>query len=327
MDSQTLILILCVAAAVGIAWFFYQEQQARLLRTRVVELPGCLRFEAHGFHVEIHTSAKQLKVHAESGQLTQTPLAGGTRLEQAGPVDATLPAAGLQVDVARVSTKAQGQATPVPSGLCTITFTATDALNNAVAKQTGGHASVLIIDQVREPVASSFQGFANRVQLWADKITHRLEQERAEQQRKEEELARAALEKQRLAEAGEEAVDGDFTAQIARWRKAAGFSGNYSDVSTDAKGQVVWFIDLCDDGRITLHADKRTVHSTLLGASIRSLGAELEIGVRDDYWSEEDPTLPTFRVLQGMPPGERQAWLDRLEKLRDALNIKVQRGY
>jgi len=90
---------------------------------------------------------------------------------------------------------------------------------------------------------------------------------------------------------------------------------------------VVWFIDLCDDGRITLHADKRTVHSTLLGASIRSLGAELEIGVRDDYWSEEDPTLPTFRVLQGMPPGERQAWLDRLEKLRDALNIKVQRGY
>lgn len=329
MQSQTLILIMSVAVALGLAWFVYHEQQARLLRTRVVELPGCLRFEAHGFCAEMAQSAKQLKVHAERGQLVQTPLAGGPQQAQLGPLDATLPAAGLQIEVV----KAQGQATPSLAGSCTIIFTASDALTNAANKVSGGHASILTLDQIPVPVAMSFQNFANRVQLWADKITQRLEQDRLEQQRQEEEAAHAALEAQRLTEAeGQppEAGEGDridFTAQIAKWRKASGFSGAFSDVSTDAQGRVVWFIDFGNDGRITLHADKRTVHSTLRGASIVSVGAELEVGVRDEYWSEDDPTLTKFRVLQGLPPDERRAWKDRLEKARDALDSKVDRGY
>ncbi|MDP2371659.1 hypothetical protein [Rhodoferax sp.] len=329
MESQTLILIVSVAVVLGLAWFVYQEQQARLLRTRVVDLPGCLRFEAHGFYAEMVQSAKQLKVHAEQAQFVQTPLAGGPKQAQLGPLDATLPAAGLQIEVV----KAPGQTASPSAGLCTIVFTASDALTNAANRVSGGQASVLTLDLVPEPVAMSFQNFANRVQLWADKITHRLEQDRLEQQLKEEEAARAALERQRLAEADGKTPDDteghqiDFTAQIAKWRKVAGFSGAFSDVSTDAQGRVVWFIDFGNDGRITLHADKRTVHSTLRGASIVSIGAELEIGVRDEYWTEDDPTLTKFRVLQGLPPDERRAWKDRLEKTRDALDSKVDRGY
>jgi hypothetical protein len=78
-------------------------------------------------------------------------------------------------------------------------------------------------------------------------------------------------------------------------------------------------VDLGTDGRITLHADKRTIHATLLGAEIASLGGELEIGVRDDYWTEDEPGLRVFRVFKGLPPNERRAWKERLEILRDSL--------
>lgn len=325
MESQTLFLILGVVAAFGVAWYVYQEQQARLLRTRVVELPGCLRFEANGFFVEMQQSAKQIKVHAEACQLARTPLAGGAQKMQHGPLDATLPAAGLQIDVARGSVKAEGQSAPVPTGFCTITFTASDELTNTVNKRTGGHVSVLTIDQVPVPVAAGFQSFANRVDIWAEKITTRLQQDHAEEVRKEEEAAKAALAKQLAAQGDGEPVD--MAVQIEMWRKAAGFSGSFSDVSTDDKGRVVWFIDFCDDGRITLHANKRTIHTTLRGATITALGAELEIGVRDDYWTEDDPVLAKFLVLQGLPPDERRAWRDRLEKTRDTLDSRVDRGY
>ena len=72
-------------------------------------------------------------------------------------------------------------------------------------------------------------------------------------------------------------------------------------------------------GRITLHANNRTIHTTLAGASIASLGGELEVGVRDDYWSEDEPELRTFRILKGLPPDERRAWKERMEILRDNL--------
>ena len=318
MESQTLILIVGAAVALGLVWFVYQEQQARLLRTRMVDLPGCLRFEAYDFYAEMQQSVNQVKVHAERCQWERTALAGGLKQTQAGPLDALLPAAGLQIEVVRLTMKAQGQAAPLPTGFCTVTFMASDALTNAINKVSGGYASVLTLDQVPEPVAVSFQSFANRVNVWADKITHRLEQDRAEQVRKEQEAAQAALEKQRLAEGGGKSPDAgevghhDLAGQIEQWRKTAGFSGNFSDVSTDAQGCVVWFIDFCNDGRLTLHANKRTVHTTLRGATFATLGAELEIGVRDDYWTEEDPTLSKFRVLQGLPPDERRAWKDRL---------------
>ena len=331
MENLTLLLIVSVAGALGFAWYVYLEQQARLLRTRVLDLPGGLRFEAHGFWVELQQSAKQIQVHAEACQLSRTALAGGAPQVQQGPLEAVLPAPGLQVEVTRGLVMVEGQNTPVPGGLGTITFTASDALTNAANKRPGGQAYVLTLANVPEPVAVSFQGFANRVNHWAEKITFRLQQDSAEQLRLEEEGAKAALEAQLLAEKGPELAPEseheDMAGQIAKWRKAAGYSGDFSDVSTDAKGRVIWFIDFCADGRITLHANNHTIYANLRGARIATLGSELEIWVRDEYWSEEDPRLSKFIVLQGLPPDERRAWKERLEKARDALDSKFDRGY
>lgn len=333
MDSQTLTVILCLAAALAIGWLVYQEQLARPLRTRVLELPGCLRFEARTFQVEMQQAAKLVKVHTENGDLSQTALAGGAKKVLSGPLDLRFAAAGLRIEVQRDLVAVPGDASAAASGHCTITFTASDALAHAVNKLPGGHESVLRISQVPGPVAKDFQSMANRVNLWAEKITARLEQDHLEQLRIEEELAKAESEKQLLAEkaaneadAAEELHD-DFTSQIAKWRENAGFSGAFSEVSTNDQGKIIWFLDLAKDGRITLHANKRTVHTTLRGAKITALGGELEIAVRDDYWTEEDPTLSRFLVLKGIPPNERRTWQDRLERARDAFDGKADRGY
>ena len=82
---------------------------------------------------------------------------------------------------------------------------------------------------------------------------------------------------------------------------------------------MVWFIDLAKDGRITLHADNRTIHTTLLGASITSSSGVLEIGVRDAYWSEENPSMRVFTIFKGLPSDQRRAWKERLDLLRNNL--------
>ena len=94
MDSQTLTVILCLAAALAIGWLVYQEQLARPLRTRVLELPGCLRFEARTFQVEMQQAAKLVKVHTENGDLSQTALADGAKKVLSGPLDLSFAAAG-----------------------------------------------------------------------------------------------------------------------------------------------------------------------------------------------------------------------------------------
>jgi hypothetical protein len=107
-------------------------------------------------------------------------------------------------------------------------------------------------------------------------------------------------------------------AQIAHWRQVAGFSGN-SEVGYAENGKIDWFIDLDPRGRITLHADRRTIHTTLLGATVSSLAGELEVGVRDDYWSEAEPELKSFRLFKGAHSDVRRAWKERLEILCDKL--------
>jgi hypothetical protein len=188
---------------------------------------------------------------------------------------------------------------------------------------------VVKLEGVPEPVVLSFKGFVTRVRIWVEKVELRLERDRVERLRKEEELLQAAEQEQLLAEARANLVTEDAlteqdrealaTVQIAKWRKTAGFTGANSEVNIDEEGRVAWFVDLGNDGRITLHADKRTIHTTLLGAEIASLGGEIEIGVRDDYWTEDEPGLRVFRVFKGLPPNERRAWKERLEIVRDSL--------
>jgi hypothetical protein len=110
-------------------------------------------------------------------------------------------------------------------------------------------------------------------------------------------------------------------AQIACWRQAAGFKGQHSAHHTDPRGEVLWFVDLAADGRITLHADKRTVHASLLGARIVATMGEIEVGVRDAYWSEDNPDLRVFQVLKGHSVESRRAWKERLEILSNGLAV------
>jgi hypothetical protein len=323
MDSSLLFLVLGILAALGLVFYLYMEHQARILRTRVFDVPGGLRFESHGFSMEVQRASKQLVIHSRSGEWTRTPLAGGEDVVKTGALEASVPVSGLQIDIGH------GQGLTQPTGHCTITVSASDALAHAAHNLPGGHRSVVKLQGVPGPVALNFSNFAARVRIWVEKLDLRLERDRVERLRKEEEAVQAAEQEQLLAEARanlstedaltEQDREALATAQIAKWRKTAGFTGASSEVNIDEEGRVAWFVDLGNDGRITLHADKRTIHTTLMGAEIASMGGELEIGVRDDYWTEEDPALRVFRVFKGLPPDERRAWKERLEMVRDSL--------
>jgi hypothetical protein len=56
----------------------------------------------------------------------------------------------------------------------------------------------------------------------------------------------------------------------------------------------------------------------LHGASITSTAGGLQLGVRDAWWTEQEPELRTFKVLQ-VGPDERRAWKERLELIRNGL--------
>jgi hypothetical protein len=332
MQSVILSIVLGILVLMGVAFYMYMEQQSRLLRTRVVDVPGGLRFIAHDFSVEVQRADRQVLIQTKTGRLTLTPLTDGQAEAKHAPLDVVLPAPGLVIEVARVLVNDDGQTSERPTGLCSITFKASDALSHAAQNLPGGYSSVLTIDRVLDPVAVSFNGFASRIRIWVDKTNRRVNQEKVERLRLEQAAAQADEQEQLLAEAranrsSEDALtDTDreavASAQIAKWRKTAGFTGSASEVNIDGEGRVAWFVDLADDGRITLHVDKRTIHTTLQGATIASMGGELEIGLRDDYWTEDEPELRIFRVLKGLPPGERRAWKERLELVRDSMKKK-----
>ncbi|MBC7917027.1 MAG: hypothetical protein H7Y28_04365 [Rhodoferax sp.] len=336
MELQTLVLIVGAVISLGVALYLYLEHQARTVRTRIVDVPGGLRFEAHGFSIEVQRSSKQLAVVARTGRLVRTPLDGGEIQTQLAPFNIHLPAAGLQIEVLKATTQdTPNEGTLIPAGFCTIRLRGTDA-PSLPPTAADVYRSELCIERVPEIVIVSFNNFAARVRVWIEKIDRRLELERVARARKEEETAQAAEVERLLAEAQankpseepltDSAREALIALQLSTWRKAAGFTGAASEVSADAQGRVDWFVDVMDDGRITLHADKRTIHSTLQGADIASRGGELEIGVRDDYWTEDEPALRIFRVFKGLSPDARRAWKERLELVRDNVTRTAKRG-
>ena len=327
MDTLSLSLILGATLVIGVCGYLLIELKARTLRTRVIEVPGTLRFESHTFSINVELATKQIRVHMDKGRLTRHALQGGPDEVQEGPLDATLPAPGLHIVVKREEMQEGPGSTPTQtktSGPFTITLRASDATINAAQKLPGKVETVLEITSIPATVAKNFENFSNRVQIWADKLEHRLKMEGVERTRKEEKAAQAQQEAQRLdasaAENDAQASQELANEQIARWRKAAGFKGAYSEVSIGANGRVHWFIDLAPDGRLTLHANQRTIHTTLLGASFVAHKLTLEIQVRDDYWTEEDPLLSSFELFDGLPPDARRVWKERLESIRNKLD-------
>ena len=114
--------------------------------------------------------------------------------------------------------------------------------------------------------------------------------------------------------------------QIEKWRAAAGFKGTSTEVNYDARGKIEWLIDLDPTGRIILHAGKRTFYGSLHGATVVGIGNELEVSVRDDFWSEDDPRLAAFRVLGGTNAEVRRAWKERLDLVIQSLGGRPHGG-
>ncbi|WNO05023.1 hypothetical protein [Rhodoferax mekongensis] len=287
--------------------YLYAELQAFWLRTTVSKIPGGQRFEAHGFSVDMLKGAGKVRVKARKAHYSQKANDKQTAMEKTGPLDVTFDALGLRIELSRmvrtINNPKPGQDPTLPTGWHSMAFQATE------------EDAVLRLDHVPTKVADQFIGFAKQIQVWVERLEHqrtaRLEAEEAAKREAEEAAAIRAA-----AKAKGKAVAMPPEEQIAQWRRVAGFTGTNSEIGLDGKGGIEWFIDLDATGRITLHSGKQTAHTTLRGATITSLGGELEINVLDAD-GNQDPH--SFRVLKNMPPDVRRAWKERLEMLRDSL--------
>jgi len=283
------------------------EYIAWLERTQVVAVPAGLRFVARALQVEMQRGKKRVIVQAQRGHYNQQARNGVPALEKTGALTATFEAQGLRFSSTPEMNPGTGKDAPHPSGLYTLAFNSTE------------DQSSLRIERVPSAVAADFEHFSQQVVLWIE----RLEARKAEQDQAAAAAAAAAAATAAAAsQQSNPSVELTADAQVAAWRKRAGFSGTSSEIGLDDKGRVSWFVDLDPTGRITLHSNSRTVHTTLQGAEFISLGGELEVAVRDEFWSEEHHTLARFRILKGRSPDERRAWKERLELLRNQLEAQ-----
>ncbi len=315
------------ASLVGACFYLYMEYQAYLLRTQVSGIPGGLRFTSRLLVAEARYAAKHLVVEARNAHYKRRPLPEGNEVLKTGEVTATLPAAGLQMQVFRMVEKDGVSGAPKDTGLCSIVFTASDELKMQASHTSVGERAELRLEGIPASVAADFQTFANTLQAWLDKVEHGLKMEIEAARLREEAAARAKEKAERDALAAQaanvvlsdEQREARAAEQIAKWREAAGFTGNATEVSIEPNGDIRWFIDLGLGGRVTLHANNRTFSGSLRGAAVKGLGGELELGVRDDYWTEDEPILATFRILGGASPDIRRAWNERLDILVQSL--------
>ena len=291
----------------------FLEMHLRARRTQIIQVPGGLRFEAQKFSMQLQRTQREVRVQCARGVLT--PGAAGSPARPAGPVECQFAAAGFRVEVRESVRLLADQAAPVRTGFFEISLRGADGM-------------ALRIPQVNAAVAADFVSYFRQVGHWIDKLEQLLERERVAQLRAQEEAAQTRRHAElmesllRPTDAPPSPADCEAAsaAQIAHWRQAAGFRGQHSLWQADSRGVIHWFVDLAMDGRITLHANKRTLHGSLRGASITSTGEELHMGLRDAHWTEEEPELRFFRVLRGRKPEERLAWKERMESIRNGLS-------
>lgn len=317
------------AAIIGVGIFMYLEYQTYLLRTSVVSVPGGLRFVAHGFSVESRHGTKEIKVVTKNGRYLRQALPHGDEEVQSGALTVTLAAVGLQIEVARHSVADADGSAATLTGFSRIVLMACDEKLRQAQGKTATERAELRLDSVPNRIAHDFQQFANGLRAWIDKVEQQLTAQLVAQRKREAEEAASVLavaidpgedQSVPLSEADREARAG---AQIDKWRTAAGFKGTSTEVSFDERGQIVWLIDLEPTGRVILHANKRTFHGSLKGATVTGMGNEIEVAVRDDYWSEDDPRPVSFKVLGGTNPESRRAWKERLEIVIQSLSPVV----
>lgn len=309
------------AAVLGACFYLYVEYQAYLLRTSVTSVPGGLRFVAQGLTVESRHASKEIKITAKSGRYVRKLLAGGDEEVQTGALDVTLSAIGLQIEVARISVKDPDGGAAKATGFSRIVFAATDLPLQKAMGRSGGYRSELRLDHVPDAIATQFQQFANGLRAWIAKVEQQLAAQVAEQRKREQdEAALAAMPPEDPEEdTSTPLTDAERQAraneQLEKWRAMAGFKGTSTEMHFDERGRMIWLIDLHPGGNVILHADKRTFHGSLKGATANGFGSQLEVAVRDDYWTEDDPHLVAFRILDGSKPDARRAWKERLDQI------------
>lgn len=312
-SNEWLWWILGAVGGIALCAYLVMEYLKWLERSQVYQLPTGLCFVAHGFQVETHRSGKKVILKTRHGHFAQAAMDDVAAHEKTGPLHVSISALGLRMDVSPVmQEKAEGEDL-VPTGQCKIVF------DNVEEK------TVVTIPRVPAKVGLAFAEFARPIAVWIDKLEER--RPKPAPAEATDASGEPAQEQADTAAQDEAPINTELTtdAQIALWRKRAGFSGTSTDVGLDDNGKIVWFIDLDPTGRITLHSDKRTAHSTLLGAEFISLGGELEITVRDAFWTEDEPEMQSFRVLKGRSPDERRAWKERLEILRAELQTAAKK--
>jgi hypothetical protein len=317
-------------------FFVLVELRAAQYRTRVVPVQGGLRFEANGFSVEALTSAREIKVSARRhAYYSRRSSAVAEPETQSGSVDASLPMPGLQVAVAKLSLKPAGGGAAQPTGMGRIQFSVDSQRLNQLLGRGGSQQTELRLDQVPDSVCADFQQFASGLRFNIEKVEQQLLAQAAQAQ--EALAARQAQEAAAAADAawqaqgapaqpgdpaaaaqGESDAQARARAQLDAWRACAGFSGGHTEWALDEQGQMKWLVDLDPDvGRIILRDKARTFYGKLKGATVILLENDLEVAVRDEFWTEDDPRLATFRVMAGEPLAKRQTWRQRIKAAID----------
>lgn len=327
-ESSSLITTVLVVGGVAAALIYgYMEYQVRMLRTQAVKLPTGLLFTSKFLTVGTRNASQEVSIKAPMGRHVEDALAQDVKQALPRQLAVVLPAIGLTFEV-----KAETQAgSDTPSDRCSIRFSSSNPEKLQALGLPAAPAALIVVDNVPVMVARNFQSFAAQMGMWIERVEHRVQLDRDAAQKKQEEaeaeLARAEAAAQRKASKSgqpkddlskalsEEERQARAQTQIAEWRKAAGFKGSSSEMGVDPRGKVQWFIDLDPTGRVILHANNRTFHGSLKGAKITTLTGELELGVRDALWSEDEPQLSNFNIMAGVKPETRLAWKERIEIL------------
>ena len=330
--SGSFISTVLVLAAVAAALIYgYMEYQVRMLRTTATKLASGLLFTSKFLTVGTRNASQEVILNAPMGlhgvEVTAADLARLPRKELA----VVLPAVGLVCDVKVSSSNKAGAA----ADRCSITFTSADAAKLESLGLPVAPIAVAVIEDVPLPVARAFQSFASQMALWIERVEHRVHLDReAEQRKKDEEAAAQAAAEATAVRAAEKAAGKAASSkddygypvsdevrqerinkQIAALRATAGFKGNSSEFGADQGGKLQWFVDLDPAGRVIVLSGNRSFYGSLKGAKITTLTGELELGVRDALWTDEDPMLSNFNILAGSKPEIRLAWKERLEIL------------
>lgn len=319
--------VLVLAAIAGILIYGYMEYQVRMLRTTATKLASGLLFTSRFLTVGTRNASQEVVVNAPMGRQALEAAMADLSHQPRTALAVVLPAVGLACQV-KVDSLDKAATT---SDRCTITFTAPDAARLQALGLPAAPGTVVVVDGVPLPVARAFQSFAAQMGLWVERVEQRIHLEREAARRKAEEAvaAQAAAEKTALRATAQAAkTQDDYSTpvsdeerqarvdkQVSALRNAAGFKGSSSEISTDPGGKIQWYVDLEPGGRVILQSGSRSFHGSLKGAKVTTLTGELEVGVRDALWTEEEPVLSHFNILAGAKPEIRMAWKERLEIL------------